>query len=276
MKNKIIIYLAVALILINSVNAGQYFVLSINYILGSLTFNSISLKELDKSVAYHDKAGFLIKVISFDDTELKKIYYNMSENKNYLVYLPYDKNSARIEVYNPDNSKIMDIDVSSFADTCGNKVCEAYESYESCKEDCHSGGKDNFCDGVKDGICDPECSSKLDADCQENKQSEIIGNQSVSSNKQNVDVANNNENNAEQNSVPSPYFSWILIGVGVLLIALLAFLFVKKRKEDTIIEALKRYITENIRRGYTLQQIKDALFKEGYSEKEIDKAIKTI
>ena len=274
MKNKIIIYAVIALILINPAYAEKYFVLDVNYILGSLTFNSISLKELDKSITYHDKSGFLIKVLSFDGAELKSIHYNMSENKDYIIYMPYDKNAAKMVVYNQQNSIVMDIGLSSFADTCGNNICEPYESYESCKTDCHSGGKDDFCDGVKDGICDPDCSPKTDTDCQETKNDESVSNQ-VDDNQSTINVKNTEINNGEQAGSPS-YFNWISYGVAAVLIVLLAFFFIKKRKENRIVSMLKQYISENIRKGYTLQQIKDVLFREGYGEKEIDKAVKSI
>ena len=268
-----IIYIVVGLILINSAYAEQYFALSVNYIFDSLTFNSINLKELDRSIAYHDKSGFLIKVISFQNAELKKIYYNMSENKEYVIYLPYDKDASRIEVYNPANSKIMDLDVSSFADTCGNGICENHESYESCTRDCSSGSKDNFCDGVKDGICDPDCPAKLDADCKETNGNESIQAQKIGGNVKNTDIKN--ESDAEQ-SRKSGYLTWILYGAGIILIVLLALLFIKKRKENQVVDSLKQYVSENITRGFTLQQIKDVLHREGYNEKEIDKAVKTI
>ena len=63
-----------------------------------------------------------------------------------------------------------------------------------------------------------------------------------------------------------------------LLVAVITLIFflLKKRKESKVIESLKGYISENIRKGFTLQQIKDALFREGYKEKEIDRAVKGI
>ena len=155
-------------LLAGAVNAEKYFVLDVNQIIGSVTFNSISLREIDRPVKYTDGSGFLVKTISFQNSEIRSFYFNMSENRNYLIYAPYSQNAARIEVYSLKNSKIMDIDVASFADTCGNNVCEDHESYESCTKDCKSGSKDDFCDEVKDGICDPDCSPKTDADCAEN------------------------------------------------------------------------------------------------------------
>ena len=257
------------LLLAANVIAEKYFVLDVNYIIGSVTFNSVSLREIDRAIKYNDKSGFLIKTISFDNFDIERLYYNMSENKNYVIYIPYDKNAARIEMYNLKNSKIMDIDVASFADTCGNGICEPYESYESCQKDCKSGTKDDFCDSIPDGICDPDCSPKTDADCAEKSNQ---SNQSV--------IAKNNQEqtqvqSAEQPKEKSNYAIWILL-VSAIIIFILLFLFIKKIKENRIINSLKQYIGENIRKGFTLQQIKDALFKAGYKEKEVDKAIKAI
>ncbi len=254
-------------LLVSNVNAEKYFVLDVNYIIGSVTFNSISLREIDKTIKYADKSGFLIKAVSFDNVDIKSVYYNMSENRNYFIYIPYSENAARIEMYNPKGSKIMDIDVSSFADTCGNKICEGYESYESCTRDCSSGGQDDFCDEVKDGICDPDCSFKNDIDC-EILEFEKTNESVITKTKQEKPLI-------EKPKERTNYMIWILSVLAVIVLILL-FLFIKKRKENQIIDSLKQYINENIRRGFTLQQIKDILYREGYTQKEVDKAIKSI
>jgi len=51
------------------------------------------------------------------------------------------------------------------ASGCGNGICESTETYYSCPQDCHSGGRDGYCDGVRDGICDPDCRKSQDPDC---------------------------------------------------------------------------------------------------------------
>ena len=255
-------------LLANSVYAEKYFVLDVNYIIGSLTFNSINLREIDRAIRYADTSGFLVKTISFSNSDIKKIYYNMSENKNYLIYVPYDENAARIEVYNPKNSKVMDIDVSSFADTCGNNKCEEHESYESCTRDCSSGGKDDFCDELKDRVCDPDCSAKTDVDCE---YVEAKGNASA------VIKPSAEEESFEETKIGKKpnYLIWTL-AVLALVAVMLLFLFIKKRKESQTVSSLRQYISENISRGFSLQQIKDVLYREGYSDKEIDRAVKSI
>lgn len=54
----------------------------------------------------------------------------------------------------------------SFDETvCGDGTCGLPEDYETCPEDCPSGGWDAYCDGIKDGICDPDCEEGADPDC---------------------------------------------------------------------------------------------------------------
>ncbi|MBS3101298.1 hypothetical protein J4204_04125 [Candidatus Woesearchaeota archaeon] len=267
---KIILYMALMMMAVNAASAEKYFVLDVNHILGSVTFNKISLKDAGGAVRYADTSGFLVKSVSFKNEDIDKIYFGMAENKNYLIYVPYSKDAARIEVYNLKNSKIMDIDVSSFADTCGNSLCEEHESYESCTKDCSSGGRDDFCDGIGDEICDPDCSPKTDADCAEKETGEASEKQAIPK----TGEGTKERQLTEAEKEPSNYL-WILLALFVVMVALIFFL-IKKRKENKIIESLRGYISENIRRGFTLQQIKDALFREGYKEKEIDKAVKAI
>ncbi len=272
MKNKITIYLLIAIFLANTVFAEKFFALDVFNIQGSLTFNSISLREISNVIKYDDKSGFLIKTVSLDGSDIQKIYYNMSESKNYIVYMPYDKNAAKILVYDSKNSVVMEVDTSSFADTCSNKVCEPYESYENCPQDCKSGAKDGFCDGAKDGICDPDCPARLDADCNGVLKNETSQNQTAI---QNTNNQQQNQIIAEQPKQNSNYLLWFMLIIGAAVSALI-FFFIKKIKENKIIGSLKQYIGENIQKGFTLSQIKDTLFRAGYKEKEINKAIKSI
>lgn len=267
MNNKTIIYVILMFLLVSNANAEKYFVLDVNHMLGSVTFNSVNLREIDRTVKYTDKSGFLVKTVSFNNLDIEKIYYNMSENKNYLIYIPYNENAVRIDMYNQKNSKIMELDASSFSNTCGNKACEGHESYESCAKDCNSGSRDDFCDGISDNICDPDCSPKTDADC------EILGPQET--NESAVTKTKQEKPPIKEPKEKSGYLIWILLAL-ISIALILLFLFIKKRRENQIISSLREYISENIRRGFTLQQIRDVLYREGYSEKEINKAVRSI
>jgi len=48
---------------------------------------------------------------------------------------------------------------------CANNLCDAGENYQSCPEDCISGGADGFCDKIRDALCDPDCPRTEDEDC---------------------------------------------------------------------------------------------------------------
>jgi len=52
-----------------------------------------------------------------------------------------------------------------------NDKCEKRlgENYNTCPQDCSSGGKDEYCDGIEDSICDPDCTEKEDPDCEKPK-----------------------------------------------------------------------------------------------------------
>ena len=52
-------------------------------------------------------------------------------------------------------------------DMCGNSYCEPKfdENYNTCKIDCPSGSRDEYCDGITDGRCDPDCTAEEDIDC---------------------------------------------------------------------------------------------------------------
>lgn len=68
-------------------------------------------------------------------------------------------------VCDPDCAEGVDPDCAVTKIECGDKICDASESYKSCPKDCPSGRRDNYCDGIKDNICDPDCRSEQDVDC---------------------------------------------------------------------------------------------------------------
>lgn len=52
--------------------------------------------------------------------------------------------------------------LSFFVGCTPNNICEKYESFFTCPEDCGSGEKDGVCVYKADGICDPDCSKEPD------------------------------------------------------------------------------------------------------------------
>lgn len=68
------------------------------------------------------------------------------------------ENGTEIEV-----TKLMGLDFRE--GVCGDGFCVFGENYNNCKEDCHSGTMDDYCDGIEDSICDPDCPTEQDEDC---------------------------------------------------------------------------------------------------------------
>lgn len=255
-------------LLASAASAAKYFVIEVKFFSGSLVFDEIGLREAEYTENQSGTSGFLVKSVSFEDRLINSLYFNISENRGYSIHVPYMKDAARIEIYNQLNSKVMELDVSSFADTCGNGICENHESFESCTKDCMSGSNDDFCDEIEDGICDPDCSAKTDADC---GFSEPRENESFQETAQKPIAAGRNDGVKPMGK--SSYLVWIVSALAAVM--LLAFIFIKKRKEDQTLVSLERYISENIGRGFSWEQIKFALLREGYTEKELEKAIKS-
>lgn len=48
--------------------------------------------------------------------------------------------------------------------TCGDRICQANENYNSCPSDCRDTGLDNYCNSNADGVCDADCYMS-DPDC---------------------------------------------------------------------------------------------------------------
>jgi len=72
------------------------------------------------------------------------------------------------------------------------------------------------------------------------------------------------------------YLIWVLAILGIAIIILIVFLIIKKRKENENIGSLRKYLIENMRKGYTAQQLRDALLRYGYNPKQVDNAIRSI
>jgi len=125
-----------------------------------LVVNSFSLKKLHE---FYFRAPVYFP--PFDDDPVNGFPDNGGSNKFSLI-VPYFQNAKNIDIFNPNNEKILTIDVSVFAQVCGDSVCQDHESYESCSQDCQSGGSDDYCDGENDGVCDLDCQVEQDINCQ--------------------------------------------------------------------------------------------------------------
>jgi pimeloyl-ACP methyl ester carboxylesterase len=90
----------------------------------------------------------------------------------------YDKDYS-LQFATMSKKENISIDLGFYLKMCGDDVCQSYESYDICSQDCPSGVEDGFCDRIVDGICDPDCSMEMDLDCKK----EVKVEKEISSNK---------------------------------------------------------------------------------------------
>jgi hypothetical protein len=137
-------------------------------------------------VLYSQKFGFHLEryyapSTDWFDEDGKQIYIpseeesveRLSESVTDLA-IPYFENAEKMNIYDKNKAKVLEIDISVFSESCGDGKCQFHESFESCPKDCGSGLKDDYCDRVEDGICDPDCKPEsLDPDCTISSEKEV-------------------------------------------------------------------------------------------------------
>lgn len=134
----------------------------------SSTTYRAELISFNRNILYTTYFSFTTEVIveNFDfETDQISGRVIAINTTNVTMSIPYFSNGKQINIYK-GNTKLLEIPVLQFADTCGDSICQEHESYESCKTDCRSGSADNYCDAVQDNICDPDCLVTQDPDCQ--------------------------------------------------------------------------------------------------------------
>ena len=158
----------------NSTKKGVYMVIAVFLIMpaallsvtGTDLFYNISLagNSIEEVTVmpgnYSLTAGnYTLTLYSFDDM----VIYSFNISPGSFIYVPFNNSAKSLEI--KSKNIILYYDVGFFSSTCGNHICEEHENYYSCKQDCPSGMKDNYCDKIVDGRCDPDCSPVLDPDC---------------------------------------------------------------------------------------------------------------
>lgn len=160
------------------------------------------------------------------------------------LLLPWYANAQKITILK-NETLMLEIDVSSYAQcnenalcdgnetlkfcpgecTCGNGICDPEENYVQCQRDCKSGQKDGVCDKKFDNICDPECSSEEDVDCaqEESPDNVSLGNMPL-------DVSQESEGISDGTPKKTLWFHVFAAGVAIVLIAI-AFLPLRKIKD---------------------------------------------
>lgn len=164
-------------------NKSQQYLTELNYNNGSLSLDKVYSVPAMASERKNVEGEYFVNLISFNKKLLFSSKFDIidftlpfypentsnfsgiiiEDEVNYTLSMPYYPGAEKIEVYNK-SGKVLDIDVSHLADTCGNNLCEVYENYDSCQEDCDL-KSDGSCSTEKDGVCDSDCDKGLDVDC---------------------------------------------------------------------------------------------------------------
>lgn len=153
-----IIFLAILIMSASSYALDQqkiYFI-SMEYNNGSLILLDVSLTEGFPSVNKNPDMSNRAELVSFDGKILYEGYFDIPnfvyvpppidssdntesifiERVNFSISLPFDKNATKINIYGSENEIILSVDVSSFADYCGDKRCSTIENKDICPNDC--------------------------------------------------------------------------------------------------------------------------------------------
>ena len=165
----------------------ESYVLDINYDKGSLKSQEVYFSPAQspdrKAIT---KTDYIAKIVSFEGKEIYSFRFEMprllypapprspnetayspvlQENMNQTVIAPYFENAKSVEIYNPQNQRVLSIDVGYLAKTCGNGICEKMETAVDCPQDCKESANDGICIYEKDDVCDPDCRKGIDPDC---------------------------------------------------------------------------------------------------------------
>lgn len=187
---KIIVLIALVIFSINLVNAlNNYYDFNLVYNKGNLSYNSLNVKPLIEGGILSDnyEGEYLLRLISLNNTLLYSTYFDINleiiydtidfredpnhgilflDNTEINIKTPYYKNAKEIIIYGNGSDELLKIDLLPYSkQKCGNYICDFGESYNTCKRDCRSGSKDDYCDKIKDNKCDPDCGISLDQDC---------------------------------------------------------------------------------------------------------------
>ncbi|MBL7100422.1 MAG: hypothetical protein ISS23_00540 [Nanoarchaeota archaeon] len=194
MKKLLIFFITIILLshFVQGQNPETYYRVNLEYDKGEISITSVEI-EIFPGEIENLPGGFVAEIIDFDkniltttffDIPLEILYDSFDPETKYAVsggkieleqaevelFIPHYTNAKEIIIYNKEYEEVTRKSISEYSkNRCGDLTCQASESYRTCKEDCPSSSKDNYCDGIKDGKCDPDCTKKTDTDCKEVK-----------------------------------------------------------------------------------------------------------
>ncbi|MFH1592686.1 MAG: hypothetical protein ABIB47_04955 [Candidatus Woesearchaeota archaeon] len=145
----VILFSIVVFPVVISGSLEKVFVLKLSYDSGVIKQESVYVTPMYFSEKKDQpEGGYLAKLLSVDKEELYSVGFEFPlevtdlpvqrlEKGEIDLYLPYNSNAERIEIFSPEGDKVLDIDVRGFIENvCGDGVCDKLESYESCSLDC--------------------------------------------------------------------------------------------------------------------------------------------
>ena len=123
--------------------------------------------------------------------KFQEIPATLSDKENSLGLATLTQNGNTFESNNP---AITFSSISGAVSCNFNSVCDSFENYQTCLQDCKSGSADNYCDQKQEGTCDPDCTPEEDLDCKKPRS-----------------------------------WSWLLIVLGLILVMGVIFIYLKRR-----------------------------------------------
>ena len=240
-------------------------------------YYSLELISFEGTILHTQRFNFPLEIfgapnLDWFDEAGNQIYIPTAEESGYALLdeaiarliIPYFKNGKGIIVYNSEKNKILEIDISSYSDVCGDRVCQEHESYSTCQQDCPSDFQSIM--GKNQAVANEDVS----ADNQEGFAAIFSSKISEPINPFSKPLHDSKVQKEKGNSV-------MPILVGIVILAVIIFLImifrIKHKQHDTSqLQQLQKYVTTNLKKGYTKQQIRQNLLKAGWEQDIVDKA----
>jgi hypothetical protein len=251
---KCIAILISAYLSLSMVAAEKYYVLDITKTFSGLSLNNIVVEEIDGTPENIGSGDYQAMVLS-DGEEIFSTFTSILDNEGQKVYIPYFRKADRVEIKNTAQDTLISIDVGSYSDRCGDKICQKHESFESCPADCTSGDKDEYCDRLREGICDPDCFLALDPDCKVQDKEVQPERQKPIKNKS--EVQSSSEVTLPKTQIDSVLINLIILSgaiIGIMLV--ISFFLIARHTHQRQEMEIRQYITHYQQQGYSLQQIR--------------------
>ncbi len=207
------------------ISNSKYYQIGLDYEEGKLIYTSLMVRRGEKEINNSSKEA-RAELYSFSAKKLVATNLDLpKKGKEGILEIPYFSHGREIKILNnSNNDELLTINVSSFADTCGDGICQEHEHFGNCPDDCKSGGKDRFCDKQADQICDPDCNPpKLDPDYPNCSAKSLTKGEIKDNNKKQTNQPQEQKQSAKDNTLFR-----IIIWISAIILVILIFLGYKK------------------------------------------------